>query len=65
MDSFYVLEGEAEFTVEEKVFRAGAGTWVSVPPGVVHGFSNAGDGDLRVLNVHAPNTGFIERLRAE
>lgn len=64
VDSFYVLEGEAEFRVGEEVFRASAGAWISVPTGVVHGFRNAGEGDLRILNVHAPNTGFIERLRA-
>jgi len=33
------------------------------PIGVVHGFRNAGDGDLRMLNVHAPNTGLAGRLR--
>jgi mannose-6-phosphate isomerase-like protein (cupin superfamily) len=37
---------------------------VAVPIGVVHGFRNAGDGELRILNIHAPNTGFTSRLRA-
>jgi quercetin dioxygenase-like cupin family protein len=63
VDSFYVLEGEAEFTVEDRVFRAGVGSYVAAPTGVVHGFRNAGDGELRMLNVQAPNTGFAERLR--
>jgi quercetin dioxygenase-like cupin family protein len=62
-DSFYVLEGEAEFTLEGDVVRGGAGTWVSAAPGTVHGFRNAGDGELRLLNIHAPNTGFISGLR--
>ena len=63
VDSFYVLEGEAEFTVGEDVFRALPGSWVAAPIGVRHGFRNAGDGELRLLNVHAPNVGFARRLR--
>jgi quercetin dioxygenase-like cupin family protein len=62
-DSFYVLEGEAEFTLDANVVRAGPGTWVSAPVGVVHGFRNVGSGSLRMLNIHAPNTGFGVRLR--
>ena len=64
VDSFYVLEGEAEFTLGGEVVRAGAGTWVAVPVGMHHGFRNTGDGELRILNIHAPNTGFAHRLRA-
>ncbi len=63
VDSFYVLEGEAEFVVAGEVFRAGPGSWVAAPVGVEHGFRNAGDGELRMLNVHAPNVGFAQRLR--
>ena len=63
VDSFYVLEGEAEFTFGDEVFRAGPGSWVAAPVGVEHGFRNAGPGELRLLNVHAPNVGFAKRLR--
>ena len=63
IDSFYVLEGEVEFTVGEETIRGGVGTYVAAPPGAVHGFRIAGSGRIRVLNVHAPNTGFVERLR--
>jgi len=62
-DCFYVLEGEAEFTVDGIARRAGRGSFVAAPIGTVHGFRNAGEGELRLLNVHAPNTGFAERLR--
>jgi mannose-6-phosphate isomerase-like protein (cupin superfamily) len=62
-DTFYVLEGEAEFTVGSEVFRGGPGTYVAAPIGVVHGFRNPGPGDLKMLNIHAPNTGFAERMR--
>ena len=63
VDSFYVLEGEAEFTIDGRTMRAGRGGFVAAPSGTEHGFRNAGDGELRLLNIHAPNTGFAERLR--
>src|SRR5262245_46041119 len=63
VDSFYVLAGEAEFVVGEETFTAGPGSYVAAPIGVVHGFRPVGDGELRMLNVHAPNTGFAQRLR--
>ncbi len=63
VDSFYVLDGEAEFTVEDRTFRAGPGSFVAAPIGVVHGFRNVGGGELRLLNIHTPNTGFIQRMR--
>ena len=65
-DAFYVLEGEAEFLLGDDVVRhAGPGTWVVAPSGTRHGFRNAGPGDLRLLNVHAPNTGFVEGVRRD
>jgi mannose-6-phosphate isomerase-like protein (cupin superfamily) len=36
---------------------------VAAPIGAVHGFRNAGDGELRLLNLNVPNTGFAEGLR--
>ena len=62
-DCFFVLAGEAEFTVEGETVRAGPGAFVATPIGTVHGFRNAGDGELRLLNIHAPTTGFVERMR--
>ena len=59
----YVLEGEAEFTIGDETVRAPAGTWLSIPVGTVHGFRNAQEDELRILNIHVPNTGFIARLR--
>ena len=63
VDSFYVLEGEAEFVVGGEIVRVGAGAYVAAPAGVNHGFRNAGEGELRMLNIHAPNTDFGRRLR--
>ena len=65
IDSFYVLEGEAEFTVAGETVRAGPGSWVSAPIGVEHGFRNVGGSELRVINVHVPNTGFGQRMRED
>jgi quercetin dioxygenase-like cupin family protein len=62
-DSFYVLAGEIEFTIGEEVVRAGPGTWFSAPRGTRHGFRSVGEGELRVLNIHAPRTGFVAELR--
>ena len=63
VDSFYVLDGEAEFVMGGETVRLGPGSYVAAPVGVVHGFRNVGAGELRMLNVHTPNTGFVERLR--
>ena len=46
-----------------EIVRAGPGSFVAAPPGVTHGFRNAGDTDLRMLNIHAPNVGFAARMR--
>ena len=64
VDSFYVLGGELEFTLGDENVRAGSGAYVLVPPGVVHAFTNPGPGRARFLNVHAPEHGFVEYLRA-
>ena len=60
-DSFYVLEGELTFTVDDAEVVAGPGTFVLVPPGVPHTFANRGDAVVRMVNVHAP-AGFDLRL---
>ena len=60
-DCFYVLEGELELRADGEVVRAGPGTSVIVPPGVVHEFTSVGR--ARFLNVHAPEFGFVEYLR--
>jgi mannose-6-phosphate isomerase-like protein (cupin superfamily) len=62
-DSFYILEGELEFTIGDDTVRVGPGSFVAAPPGVRHGFRNPGPGRARFLNVHAPSDGFIERVR--
>ena len=63
-DAFLILEGELTFTVEGEEVVAGPGTFVLVPPGVEHGFSNRCDAVVRMVNVHAP-AGFDLRLEAD
>jgi mannose-6-phosphate isomerase-like protein (cupin superfamily) len=63
VDAFYVLDGTLEFINGSETVRAEAGTVVAVPPRVVHGFTNAGPGRARYLNIHAPDGSFIEYLR--
>jgi hypothetical protein len=67
VDAFYIVEGELQFQVGPDVepVRAPAGTFVLVPPHVVHGFDNVSDSTTRWLNFHAPSTGFIPYLRGE
>jgi quercetin dioxygenase-like cupin family protein len=65
-DAFYVLAGELTFEVgpgAERI-RAPAGTFVAVPPNVVHSFANEGSAESRWLNMHAPDNGFAAYLRA-
>jgi len=41
-----------------------AGTLAAAPPSVVHTFRNASSATVVFLNIHAPNMGFTEMLRA-
>lgn len=63
VDSFYVLDGEAEFLLGTEKIRLGAGSFVAAPPGFVHTFSNPGPGRARLLNAHAPSRSFHDGLR--
>jgi Cupin domain len=65
-DAFYVLEGALTFMVgpaAERV-RVPAGGFAAVPPNVVHTYVNDGTAEARWLNMHAPDKGFADYLRA-
>ena len=64
VDAFYVLAGQVEFRVGDDPRVAGPGSFVAAPPGAVHGFRLAGPEPIRLLNLHAPPGGFVDRLRA-
>lgn len=53
-EGFYVLEGEIEFNVDGETLRAGMGSFVMVPIGVPHTFSNPGEHPARFLNTFTP-----------
>ena len=60
-DAFYIVEGEMTFTFDDQQVTAPPGTFVLVPPGIEHGFRNAGARPVRMLNIHAP-AGFDRRI---
>jgi mannose-6-phosphate isomerase-like protein (cupin superfamily) len=53
-DMFYVLEGTLTVRLGEESREVGAGTFICVPPGVVHTFSNPGAQPVRFLNFNTP-----------
>jgi quercetin dioxygenase-like cupin family protein len=54
-DMFYVLAGTLTLRLGDDVVEAPAGTFVCVPPGVVHTFSNPGHESVRFLNLCTPS----------
>jgi len=65
VDAFYVLEGQVEFRIGDEQRVAGPDTFVAAPRSSVHGFCNPGPEPIRFFNLHAPETGFLDRLRAD
>lgn len=53
-DVFYVLAGTLRLVVGDDVLDAGPGTFVRVPGGVPHDFSNPGTERAGMLNVSSP-----------
>jgi mannose-6-phosphate isomerase-like protein (cupin superfamily) len=64
-DAFYVLEGELTFRIgpDLEPTTAPAGTFVALPPNVVHAFDNDSSERARFLNFHSPSGGFADYLR--
>jgi quercetin dioxygenase-like cupin family protein len=48
-ESFYIVEGELEFQLDEEVFTAKAGTFLYSPKGQLHRFTNATNKSVRLL----------------
>ena len=53
-DMFYVLEGTLTFRLGDETVLAPPRTFICVPPGVVHSFSNPSDDPVRFLNLNTP-----------
>ena len=54
---------KADFLVGDEWMRLPAGSFVAAPMGVTHTFANRDGQRALLLNIHAPSTGFHERLR--
>jgi quercetin dioxygenase-like cupin family protein len=63
VDSFYVLDGEVDFLAGDEWMRLPVGSFVAAPKGVRHRVRKRDGQRARLLNIHAPSTGFHERLR--
>jgi uncharacterized cupin superfamily protein len=51
---FYVLDGTLRMRLGDETTELPAGSFVCVPPGVVHTFSNPAETTVRVLNFNTP-----------
>ena len=63
-DCFYVLDGELTLSLTDGDHVVGPGTFVLVPPNLVHTF-RCDTGVTRFLNFHAPGLGFDRYLQGE
>jgi quercetin dioxygenase-like cupin family protein len=63
-DGFLVVEGEFTFTFRDGPLAIPVGTFLLIPPGVVHGFDNDSTADARCFNLHA-SFGFGDYLRGQ
>lgn len=53
-EAFYVLSGEFEFMLAGTSRICGAGEYVAIPTGAIHGFKNTGDKIARLLILNWP-----------
>lgn len=53
-EAFWVLEGELEVSVGERTLAAGAGSYVHLPRGILHSYTNPGPGHARFLTLMVP-----------
>lgn len=53
-ETFYVLEGSVEFSLDGRTFTAGVGSVVYLPKGHLHTHRAVGNGKARVLALYTP-----------
>lgn len=53
-DMFYVLEGTLTMVLDTEHLDLAEGSFVCVPPGTVHTFSNQSERPVRILNFNTP-----------
>ncbi len=64
-EMFYVVEGEVELLLEQRRVMASPGTFMRVPQGTPHGFSNPGSRRSKLLILFCPadsREGYFEGL---
>jgi quercetin dioxygenase-like cupin family protein len=61
-ETFYIMEGEMTFIVEDKPIKGTAGSFVSIPRGTKHAFQIDSD-TVRLLNTYVP-AGFEHAIMA-
>lgn len=63
---WFVLDGEVELTIGDRVERYGEGSCVFVPAGVPHTFSTSTGGAVRILEIDSPRPldGYFRDLAA-
>jgi quercetin dioxygenase-like cupin family protein len=66
-EAYYVLEGQVRFSVDGRELVLGAGEFVHIPGGTVHGFQGASDAAARMLIFDAPahSEGFFRDTERE
>lgn len=64
IESFYVLVGSVEFTIDAEDVHVSEGTSVVIPPGVPHALRNSSSETAHLLNAKAPDSGYVDYLRA-
>ena len=53
-ESYYIIEGDVNFTLGDKTMRVTTGDFIYAPAGVLHGFKGASDKPARILVFDAP-----------
>jgi mannose-6-phosphate isomerase-like protein (cupin superfamily) len=53
-EAFFVVSGSLTFTVGEETYDAPAGSFLFIPPGVVHSFSNRTAAPASCVNAYVP-----------
>jgi mannose-6-phosphate isomerase-like protein (cupin superfamily) len=53
-EMFYMLDGACQFELDGQTISATPGTFLHVPKGAMHGFSNPGKAPARFLDYHTP-----------
>ena len=55
VESYTILKGEGELTVDGEVRKVKAGDYTFIPPMLSHALANTGEEDLHMMFVYAPS----------